>query len=140
MIVTAKAENLIVRSEIDFDQHVACRHCCHQADRIFFQHHVDAVPDTLGMATLNGGADVKREILGFHQSHCEFAGMQADVHLGIDAVQVIEHRHMRVEIVNGNVPVFWHDEIQAYKVRIGRCEFEAEYDLREKGGLRGARH
>ena len=78
----------------------------------------------------------KREILGLDQSHGEFAGMQADVHLGIDAVQVIEHRHVLVEIVNGNVPVFGHDEIQADEMRIGRGEFEAEDDLREDGFVR----
>jgi hypothetical protein len=81
---------------------------------------------------------VEREIFGLHQSHRQFARVQADVHLGIDAVQVIEHRHVLVEIVNGNVPVFGHDQVQSYKMGIGRGQFEPQHDLCEHRGLREA--
>ena len=104
-----------------------------QADGIFFEHDVDAVADALGVAALDRGANVEREILGLHQSQGKFAGVQADVHLGINAVQVIEHGHVLVEVVNGNVPVLGHDQIQSHEARIGRREFEAEHDLREDG-------
>ena len=87
--------------------------------------------DALGVAALDRIANVVGEILGLHQSRRKFAGMQADVHLGIDAVQIIEHGHVLVEIVDGDVPVFGHDQVQSDKARIGRGEFEAEHDLRE---------
>ena len=93
----------------------------------------DAVADALGVPALDRGANVEGEILGLHESGRKFSGVQADVDLGIDAVQVIEHGHVLVEIVNGNIPVFGHDQVQSHKARIGGGEFEAEYDLREDG-------
>jgi hypothetical protein len=66
--------------------------------------------------------------------------VQRDVNFGIDAVQIIDHGHVLVEIVNGDVPVFGHDEIQADESRIGGSEFEAEQNLREDdfGAIRAA--
>ena len=45
---------------------------------------------------------------------------------------------MLVEVVDGDVPVFGHDEIQANEAGIGGGEFEAEHDLREDGFVRQA--
>ena len=119
MIVAADAEDLIIRREVDFDHHVARGHFFQQADGIFLLHHVDAVADAFGVAALDRGANVKREVFGLHQSLGDFTGVQGDVNLGIDAVQVVEHRHVLVEIVNGDVPVFGHDQVQADEARIG---------------------
>src|SRR5580704_2790158 len=92
--------------------------------------------DAFGVAALDRGANVEREVLGLDQAHRDLSGMQADVHLGIDTVQVIQHGHVLVEIVSGNVPVFRHDEVQAHKVRVGGGKFEAEHNLGEYGFVR----
>ena len=63
MIVAAHAENLIVRGQVDFDQHVARGHFFHQADGIFLEHDVDAVADALGVAAFDRGANVDRRDL-----------------------------------------------------------------------------
>ena len=53
------------------------------------------------------------------------------MHLGIDAVQIVEHLHVQVEIVHGHIPVFRHDQIEADEARVGSGKFEAKQDLRE---------
>jgi hypothetical protein len=49
---------------------------------VVFIHHVDAVADALGVAQLDGLADVEAQALGRDQAGSQFAGVQADVHLG----------------------------------------------------------
>jgi len=57
--------------------------------------------------------------------------MQTDVDFGINAVQVVEHGHVLVEIANGNVPVLGHDQVEPDKMRVGRRQFESEQNLGE---------
>ena len=68
---------------------------------------------------------------GRNQAHGQFAGMQADMHLGIDPVKIVEHLHVEIEVVHGNVPVLRHHEVQADKARIGLSQFETEHNLRK---------
>ena len=131
MIVAADAEDQVVRGQGDFDQHVALSHFMEQGDGIFFVHHGNAVADALGVAAFDRGANVEREIFGRNEAHGEFSGVQRDVNFGIDAVQVIDHRHVLVEVVDGDVPVLGHDEIQADEAGIGGGQFEAEQNLGE---------
>jgi hypothetical protein len=58
-------------------------------------HHVDAVADALGVAQFDGLADVEAQALGRNQARRQFAGVQADVDLRIDGVQVVEHLHLQ---------------------------------------------
>src|SRR5579863_10689881 len=131
MVFAADSENQVVGGQANFDENVAIGHFFQQTDGIFFIHDGNAVTDALGMAALDGRADVVGKIFGLHESHGKFTGVQGDVNFGIDAVQVIEHGHVLVEIVDGNVPVFGHDQVQADEMRIGGSEFEAQQDLGE---------
>src|ERR1700733_13899003 len=90
------------------------------------------------MAALHGGANVEREILGRHQPHGKLAGVQSNVNLGIDAVQVVDHRHVLIEIVERDVPILGHDKIEADEARVGRCELESQQNLREYDFVRQA--
>ncbi len=119
MIVAADAQNQVVGSQVDFDHHVAGRHFLHQTDRIFFQHDRRTVADALGVSALDGFTDVVREIFGLHEPGRDLSRMQRDVNLGINAVEVIEHRHVLVKVVYRNVPVFRLNQIQAHKMGIG---------------------
>ncbi len=136
MVVAAYAENHIVRSQRDFDEDIALGHFVKKADGIFFVHDGDAVADALGVSALDGGANVKRQIFRRDQAHGEFAGVQRDVHFGIDAVQIVDHGHVLVEVVERDVPILGHHKIQADKSRISRGELEAEQNLREDNFVR----
>ncbi len=71
------------------------------------------------------------EILGRNQAHGEFSGVKRDVNFGIDAVQVINHRYVLVEVVDGDVPVLGLDKVHADEAGIGGGQFEAEQQLGE---------
>src|SRR5579872_689793 len=74
---------------------------------------------------------MKCEIFRRHEAQREFARVQRDVNSWIDAVQIVDHSHVLVKIVDGNVPIFGHHKIQTYEKRVRRSEFEAEQDLCE---------
>ena len=50
-----------------------------------FVEDVDAVADALGVAELDGFADVEAEAVGGDEAGGEFAGVERDVDLGVDA-------------------------------------------------------
>ena len=76
-------------------------------------HDVDAVADALGVAELDGLADVEAEAVGRDEAGSEFAGVERDVHLRIDAVEVVEHQHLAVVLGHGEVAVFGLNEVDA---------------------------
>ena len=131
MLLSTHSENHIVRGQADFHQHLAPRHLAKQADGVAFIHDAGAVPDALGVSLFDGLADVEGQAFRRNQAHGQFAGVQADVHLGIDAVQVVEHLHVQIEIVHGHIPVFRHHQVETNEARVGLGQLEAEQDLRE---------
>jgi hypothetical protein len=89
------------------------------------------VADALGVAEVDGLADVEAEALGRDEAWGEFAGVEADVDGGIDGVQVVEHLHLAVVLAHGEVAVFGLDEVDADDVGILGCDFKAEQGLGE---------
>ena len=81
MVISAHAENDVVRGEAYFHQNVALGHFMQQCDGIFFVHHINTVADALGVSAIDGGANVKGQVLRWNQANREFAGVQRDVHL-----------------------------------------------------------
>ena len=53
------------------------------------------------------------------------------MHIGVDAVQVIEHEHLTVVLGHGHVGVFGLNEVDADDTGILRGDFEAEERLGE---------
>ena len=51
-------------------------------------------------------------------------------------MQIIEHRHVLVEVMDRHVPILGHHQIQAHKARIGRCQLESQKNLREHNLVR----
>ena len=101
-------------------------------------HHVNAVADAFCVSNLNRIAHVKLQVFGRNKPFHQFACVQRDVHVRILLVQIVEYAHVEGEILDGNVPVLRHDQVQADDVRIGRNEagFGARHqepgeDLRE---------
>ena len=58
------------------------------------------------------------------------------MHLGINGVQIVEHRHVLVEVMEGHVPILRHHQIQANKARMGRRQLESQENLREHNLVR----
>ena len=56
----ADLEDLGVARQAHLDEHVLRGHLGHQARRVGLRHDVEAVADALGVAGLDGGADVER--------------------------------------------------------------------------------
>ena len=138
MIFAADAENHVVAGEVDFDHHVLRGHFLQQIVGAIFVHDVDAVADALGVGLFDGEANVAAEALGRNQAGGELAGVQADVDLGIKAMQEADHAHVQGVVVHGSVAVFGHHEIDADDARIGGGGFKAEQRLREDLLLRKA--
>ena len=57
---------------------------------------------------------MEAQTLRRHQAGSQFAGVQADVDLGINGVQVIQHLHLQRVIAHGDVTVLGLDEIDAH--------------------------
>ncbi len=74
---------------------------------------------------------MKTQAFSWDEAHRQFPGMEADVHLGIYSVQVVEHPHVQIEVVHWHVPVFRHHQIQSDYTWIGGSELKAGENLRE---------
>jgi hypothetical protein len=61
----------------------------------------------------------------------QFSGVQRDVDLGINGVKEIQHAHVQIEIVDRQVRVLWHNEIQADDARVFRRHLKAGKNLGE---------
>ena len=85
---------------------------------IVFLHHIHTVADACGVAVFNRFADVEAQPLGRHQAGRQFTRMQRDLHLGVDAVQIVQQAHVQREVAHGHQGVFWHDQVQADHLRI----------------------
>ena len=48
----------------------------------------------------------------------QFTGMKSNVDLGIKLMEEIQHLHMPVEIMDRDIPVFRHHQIQADDARV----------------------
>src|SRR5262249_40414387 len=83
------------------------------------------------VAHLDALANVIAQILGRHQPHYQFAGVERDVDLRVNTVKIVEHLHVQIEVVDWHVPVFRHDQVQADDARVGLSQQEAGQDLGE---------
>ncbi len=61
----------------------------------------------------------------------ELAGVERDVDLGIDGVEVVEHLHLEAVVLHGDAAVFGHDEIEADDVGVSGGYFKAQEGLGE---------
>src|SRR5215469_13885204 len=76
-------------------------------------------------------SDMKTQAFRWDQAYGQFPGVQTDMHLGINSMQVIKHLHVQVEVAHGNVPVFRHAQVQPDHTRINRSQLEASENLRK---------
>ena len=90
-----------------------CASLLQQVLGVVLIHHVHAVADAFGVAQFHGLPDVEAQALGRHQPRRQFAGVQADVNLGIDGVQVVQHLHLQRVVAHGDKTVLGHDEVDA---------------------------
>jgi hypothetical protein len=96
-----------------------------------FVHDIDPVADAFGVAEIDGFADVEAKAVGRNEARSEFAGVEADVDFGIDAVEVVEHEHLAVIFGHGHVGIFGLNEVDAYDTRIDGGYFEGLEGLSE---------
>ena len=87
--------------------------------------------DAFGVAEIDGFADVEAEAVGRDEAGGEFAGVEADVDRGIDAVEIVEHEHLAVVLGHGHVGVFGLDEVEADDAGVLRGDFKGEEGLGE---------
>jgi hypothetical protein len=113
VLAALDAENALVRAEVDFDHHVLLRQLLEQGRGVVFVHHVDAVADALGVSQLDRLADVEAQALGRDQAGSQLAGVQADVDLGINGVEIVEHPHLQRVVAHGNEAVLGLHEVDA---------------------------
>jgi hypothetical protein len=84
-----------------------------------------------GVTEIDCLADVEAEAVGRHESRGEFAGVEADVYGGINAVEEVEHKHLAVILGHGHVGVFRLDEVNADDARVLRRDLKGEKGLGE---------
>ena len=90
----------------------------------------------LGVSLLDSEPDMAAEAFGRDEAGGEFAGVQADVHLGIKSVQKADDLHVQRVVGHRGGPIFGHDVVDAHKARIGGNNLEAQQRLRENLLLR----
>ena len=113
-------------------QDVLPRHQRDKADRILLVNHVQAVPDSLRVPDLNRFSNVRRvELLRLHLARRQFTRMQRDVHLRIDAVQIIQHPHLQIEIVQRVEFVLRLHQIDSHHARISARNLKPRDHLRK---------
>ncbi|MDX6459812.1 MAG: hypothetical protein QOE55_3509 [Acidobacteriaceae bacterium] len=87
--------------------------------------------DALGVAQVDGFADVEAKAIWRDEAGGEFARVERDVDLGVDGVEVVEHEHLAVVLGHGHVGVFGLDVVDADYVGVYRGKFEVEDGLGE---------
>jgi hypothetical protein len=125
------AEDDVVGGEVDFDHDVFGGHLLEEGGGGMFVEDVDAVADTLGMAEVDGFADMEAEAFGRHHAGGKLAGVKRDADVGVNGVEVVEHLHLEVVVLHGDAVVFGLDEVDADEVGVGGGDFKAEEGLGE---------
>jgi hypothetical protein len=69
--------------------------------RLVLIHDVDAVTDAFGVAEVNGFSDVEPKTIGRDEAWGYLASVKRDVNLRVDAVKVVEHKHLAVVLGHG---------------------------------------
>ena len=136
VVVAFDAEDALVGAEVDFNHDVFAGHFAEKLRGVVLVHDIDAVAEALGVAELDGLADVEAEAFRRDEAGGEFAGVEADVDLGVEGVEVVEHLHLEGVVAHGDESVFRHDEVDAdpgvvMRVDAGLDGLEAEKCLGE---------
>ena len=136
VLVALDVEDAFVGAKVDFDHDVPGGELLEQGGGVVLIHDVDAVADALGVAELDGLADVEAKAFGRDKAGSEFAGVEADGDARIDGVEVVEHLHVEGVVAHGDEAVFGHDEVDADEAGFVGVEglldgFEAEEGLGE---------
>ena len=136
MVRAFDAENSFVGAEVDLHHHVLPRHLLQQRRGVVLVHHVHAVADALGVPQLHGLANVEAQALGRHQARRQLAGVQRDVDLGINGMQIVQHLHLQRVIAHGDEAVFGLHKVDAdpgvvVRVHAGLDGLKAQQRLRE---------
>src|SRR6478672_2533362 len=87
------------------------------------------MPDAFGVPLLDRFPNMKVKVVGRDKSNGKLASVKADVHLGVNFVQIVEHLHVQVEVVARHVPVLGHHEIESDEALIGLRELKAAHDF-----------
>src|SRR5271154_2874325 len=83
------------------------------------------------MAEINGLADVEAKAIGSDEAWGDLACVKRDVDLRVDAVKIVEHKHLAVVLGHGQVGVFGLHEVEADDARVYRSDFERKQSLCE---------
>jgi len=113
VFVADDAEDALIGTEVDLDHDVALGHFLEELLSVGFVESVDAVADAFGVAEFDGLTDVEAQALGRDEAGRKFAGVQSDVNMGIDGVEIVDHLHVQGVIAHGEEAVFRHDEVEA---------------------------
>jgi len=113
VVVAFDAEDALVGAEVDFNHDVFAGHFAEKLRGVVLVHDIDAVADAQGVADFDGLADVEAEAFRRDEAGGEFAGVEADVDLGVEGVEVVEHLHLEGVVAHGDESVFRHDEVDA---------------------------
>ncbi len=137
MVVAANAENHVVAGQVDLDRDMAIAHFRQQAGGVLLIHDIHAMADSFGVPQFDGLADMKAQPIGRHEPRRKFARMQRDVHAGVDALRVVDHRHVQMVIGHRGVAVFRLHEIHGHHSRIGSRPARSRPSPARKSALSG---
>jgi hypothetical protein len=77
---------------------------------------------SLGLCNLDSLSDVKEQIRRFDHPQRQLAGVERAIHVRVLLVQVAEHLHVQCVVGQGDVAVFWSNDIHAHdQRRLARC-------------------
>ena len=126
MVFALDAQNHIVGGEVDLHHNVFRGKLLQQFVRTVFIHHIHPMTDALRVAQFDGFANMEFQSIRRHQSRREFARVQRHAHLGINAVEIIQHLHVQVIVAHGKVAIFRHHKVQTHYPRIDRGKLKSK--------------
>src|ERR1700691_1108011 len=135
VLLACDSENFVVAGQVDLDHDMPGRHFLQELVGIIFIHDVHSMTDALRVTYFDRFANVTLEAFGRDHAKCEFAGMKTEMDLGIDGMQVLEHRHLPVILSHRKHTVLGLSDIDAQYAWVGTGHLEVEEHLRE-GSLR----
>ncbi len=141
MVCALDVQDDVVAGEVDLDHGAPGGHQLEQIVGMVLLHHVNAVADAFGMCLFDGGANMKAQSVRRHHSGRQLAGVQCDVHLGVEGVERTDHLHLLTVVGHGDAPVLRLHHIDPHDEWVGGGELESADQL-DKDHLRrqGAQH
>ena len=90
----------------------------------------DSVADPLGLSHFDGFTDVESEVRRGHQSQCQLARMERNVHSRVLSAEPADHLHVQLVVAQRHLIVLRRNQVDAHDTTLDRSQLERVRELR----------